>query len=83
MFEFIVVCLLLYIAYQVAKNNDNDWWLYDIHDDMMTWQSWIYYMHACFYMLYMIYWKCYIYIYLRPKAPVACQISYVLGMHYL
>jgi len=25
MFEFIVVCLLIYIAYQVAKSNDNDW----------------------------------------------------------
>jgi hypothetical protein len=25
MFEFMVVCILLYIAYHVAKANDNDW----------------------------------------------------------
>jgi hypothetical protein len=25
MFEFMVVVLLLYIAFQVAKSNDNDW----------------------------------------------------------
>jgi len=25
MFEFMVLCILLYIAYHVAKANDNDW----------------------------------------------------------
>ena len=25
MFEFMVICILLYIAYQVAKGNDDDW----------------------------------------------------------
>jgi len=25
MFEFMVLCILLYIAYHVAKINDNDW----------------------------------------------------------
>jgi hypothetical protein len=25
MFEFMVIVILLYIAYHVAKNNDNDW----------------------------------------------------------
>jgi hypothetical protein len=25
MFEFMVIGILLYIAYQVAKSNDNDW----------------------------------------------------------
>jgi len=25
MFEFLVVGILFYIAYQVAKSNDNDW----------------------------------------------------------
>ncbi len=25
MFEFMVICLLIYIAYYAAKANDNDW----------------------------------------------------------
>ena len=25
MFEFMVICILLYIAYHVAKGNDDDW----------------------------------------------------------
>ena len=25
MFEFMVITILLYIAYHVAKSNDNDW----------------------------------------------------------
>ena len=25
MFEFMVICILLYIAYHVAKSNDDDW----------------------------------------------------------
>ncbi len=25
MFEFMVISILLYIAYHVAKSNDNDW----------------------------------------------------------